>query len=106
MFWALGQGPYLEMCAPTWIWGGYAELSGSYEPEAGVEALIAEQRNQGLAKGVSRTDHGVHERASDPLPLLRRNNGDRSQRERREISNPTAGTDNVTNDLLANGRHE
>ena len=70
------------------------------ETEAAIETGIAEQGDQLLAAGISRADHGMHQRRTDTPSLTVRQDADRSKPECVEYAHAPAGTDNVTDDPI------
>ena len=77
-----------------------------HEAEPTVEVRIAKQRDQRFARRMAGADDGVHQRLTDAVALIVRQNTDRAEPKRSELADPPGGADHMADDPLITGCHQ
>ena len=93
------------MLAPLWVGGVDSEPGRGHEAKMAVEVGIPQEGDKRFARRVGGAEDGMHHRLAHSLALIGRQNTDRPQAERGSLTDPSAGTHDVANDLLVVDRH-
>ncbi len=102
---AVRQRPNLKMVTPSRIGRGDSEPRCSHKTKATVEMTITKEGDHRLARRVSRADDCMHQRLTGSLPLMSRQDADRSQPECGHLTHPSSGARHMTDDPIVAHRH-